>query len=399
MYSQDGLGLGHLRRVSSIARRLLRTYPDARVLTLGDSPLGNVFAMPPNQAYVRLPSVAKDGSGTWRALHTTEPFAQVQAKRTQLIHDAVLRFRPDVMLVDHLAAGVGGELLPTLEALRTSRPATRIVLGLRDIVDAPARVRQRWREEGEYDAIESLYDRVLVYGRGDVFDVASQYALSPATTSRLRYCGYVCTADLPQSWARQRTRLLAGKAPGTKLIAVMAGGGADSYPLMRACLDALPAIQAHQSSVMLLHTGPFLPAELRRELQCEAGSLVGASVSEGVSDTLSSLHAADLVVAMCGYNTTMELLRSGRPSILIPRTGPSAEQRTRAELFAARGWVQTLDPFAMDVGALADLAIASLRQAPAPRSPLPDLEGLDAVVEDLLSTVSRGESAPEASRA
>jgi predicted glycosyltransferase len=385
-----------MRRVSSIARRLLRTCPDARVLTLGDSPLGNVFGLSANQDYVQLPSVARDAAGTWRPLNTTEPFERVQAERTQLIHDAVLPFRPDVVLVDHLPVGMGGELLPTLEALRSSYPATRIVLGLRDIVDAAARVREKWREQGEYDAIERLYDRVLVYGRGDVFDVAREYALSPTIISRLRYCGYVCAADMPQSWDRHRSTRLAGTVPGTKLIAVMAGGGADSYPLMRACLDALPVIQAHQASVMHLHPGPFLPGELRRALHREATSVVGASVSEDVSDTLSSLHAADLVVAMCGYNTTMEVLRSGRPSILIPRTGPSAEQRTRAELFAARGWVQTLDPREMGAGALAGLAIASLQEAPARQSPLPDLDGLDTVVEDLLSAVTRGASAPDA---
>ena len=398
MYSQDSFGLGHMRRVSSIAHRLLSTCPEARVVTLGDSSLGHCFAMAPNQRYIQLPPVVRDGSASWRAVDTADTIEHVHAMRTELIRDAALRFRPGVVLVDHMAVGVRGELLPTLEALRASGAATRIVLGLRDIVDAPARVRRRWQAEGDYGAIERFYDRVLVYGERDVFDLATQYALSPTIASRLRYCGYVCTPDLPQHSSQARARCLSGTAPDTRLITVMAGGGADSYPMMRACLDALPAIQAQQPAVMMLHTGPFMPTELRRELQREVRSLCGVSVSVGVSDTLSSMHAADLVVAMCGYNTTMELLRSGRPAILIPRAGPSAEQRTRAGLFAERGWVQMLDPDTMDVAALADMAIASLREAPPSRCPLPTMEGLAAVVDDLLSTMPQGASSPGARR-
>ena len=55
-------------------------------------------------------------------------------------------------------------------ALRASGAPTRSVLGLRDILDAPEVVRQRWLVEGAYDAIERYYDTVLVYGKREVFD-------------------------------------------------------------------------------------------------------------------------------------------------------------------------------------------------------------------------------------
>src|SRR3712207_8465412 len=37
--------------------------------------------------------------------------------------------------------------------------------------------------------------------------------------------------------------------------------------------------------------------------------------------------SADLVVAMAGYNTTAELLSVGASALLVPRSGPSAEQQ------------------------------------------------------------------------
>ena len=56
-------------------------------------------------------------------------------------------------------------------------------------------------------------------------------------------------------------------------------------------------------------------------------------------DGLRTLAAADLVVTMASYNTLTEALRLGRPVVVIPRQGPSAEQKLRAELFQARGLV------------------------------------------------------------
>src|SRR5439155_1339303 len=80
----------------------------------------------------------------------------------------------------------------------------------------------------------------------------------------------------------------------------------------------------------------------RRDLQSRAAGLP-AQVRITVSDPLSYIYAADLVIARAGYNTTMEILRSSTPALLMPRPGPSAEQRTRARLFQERGWVDALD--------------------------------------------------------
>src|SRR2546429_938119 len=49
-----------------------------------------------------------------------------------------------------------------------------------------------------------------------------------------------------------------------------------------------------------------------------------------VDDHLSYMNAADLVVTMAGYNTLYQLLRLRKKGLVIPRSGPSAEQQTRA---------------------------------------------------------------------
>jgi predicted glycosyltransferase len=91
---------------------------------------------------------------------------------------------------------------------------------------------------------------------------------------------------------------------------------------------------------------------------------------------------ADLVVAMAGYNTTVELLNAGTPTLLIPRSGPSAEQRTRARLFADRDWVRWLDPDHLEPDVVAGAIVNALRNPLAP-SVGPDLGGRATAVSHL----------------
>ena len=228
--------------------------------------------------------------------------------------------------------GALGELLPTLEALRSTD--TRVVLGLRDIVDAPEIVRRRWQVEGAYDALDRYYDLVLVYGNQDVYDVAVNYDMCPAVADRLHYCGYVCAPDEAQQTRRVRTRCLNG-SKAERLIVATAGGGADAYPLMEALLRAMPAITAEAPAALTIITGPFMPDDMRRALQVQANGS-GVKIRTSVQDVLSYIAAADVVVGMAGYNTTVEVLRMATPAVLVPRAGPSAEQRTRARLFDER---------------------------------------------------------------
>jgi predicted glycosyltransferase len=396
MYSQDGFGLGHMRRTSSIANQIAHVRSDAAILTMADSRLGQFFETSSNHDYLKLPSILKAGPGDWRAVSLPLPFADVHAMRRELIRSAVLTYQPHILLVDHMPHGAMGELIPTLDALRASGAPTRIVLGLRDILDAPEVVRRRWEVEGAYDAIERYYDTVLVYGKREVFDLAEQYGFSPTVAERLRYTGYVCTPQAPRYTARARAKYIPSSDGATKLIVAMAGGGADAYPMMRALLDALPSINARQRSFLALVAGPFMPAEQRRDLEARARGLP-ARVSMSVSDTLSYIEAADLTIAMAGYNTTMEILRSGKRAILIPRRGPSAEQRMRARLFAEQGWVEMIDPDDLDVANVTAQVCGALERGPRMNAAQqPDMQGLSSSADTLLDMIAQPEPATEA---
>jgi predicted glycosyltransferase len=250
-------------------------------------------------------------------------------------------------------------------------------------------VRERWRLEGAYEAVERYYDRVLVYGSSDVFDVATEYEWPDAARSKIRYCGYVCAP--PPDVSRSVRPQYLDAARDDALVVAMAGGGADAYPLFDALLGAVPSIQAATSCHIVLVTGPFLPAERQRELARRAQGLP-VTVLTSVSDAVSFAASADLVVAMAGYNTTAEILSVGTPALLVPRAGPSAEQQMRALLFAERGWVDWVRPqdlSAETLGAAVSTALHSGRSTPGRP---PDLDGratgTDWLIESLEQTRS-----------
>ena len=361
VYSQDGFGLGHQRRTTLLADEFLRRCPGASVLTVSDSPLGKFFTSAAGHDYCKLPSVRKIGPGDWRPVSLSSPFADVLDLRREMLRTTVVAFRPDVVLVDHMPHGAMGELMPALEVLRNE--PTTVVLGLRDILDAPAVVRERWRLEGAFEAVERYYDQVLVYGSSDVFDVTDEYGWPPAARAKVQYCGYVCAPpplDVPASPASP-ARPCRTEDPATRLVVAMAGGGADAYPFFDALLAALPRIRAAGPCRVVLIAGPFLPAERQAELAARAEGLP-VDVLTSVPDTASYAASADLVVAMAGYNTTAELLSVGTPALLVPRSGPSMEQQMRARLFAERGWVDWLRPEELDAEALAAAVTAGLQR-------------------------------------
>jgi len=138
-----------------------------------------------------------------------------------------------------------------------------------------------------------------------------------------------------------------------------------------------------------------MPAELIADLNRRAEQLP-IYMMESVNDSLSHIAAADLVISMAGYNTSVEILRMRRSAIMIPRGGPSAEQRTRAKLFADKHWVDMVDPDELTADNLAQ-RISDHLSHPIESNPndLPNLDGAAAAANLALSVLaSKNERVP-----
>jgi predicted glycosyltransferase len=116
--------------------------------------------------------------------------------------------------------------------------------------------------------------------------------------------------------------------------------------------------------------------EQRAGVHRAARSLPKVSVQDFCDDMMSLMAAADVVLAMGGYNTVCELLTLRKRALLVPRVKPGVEQCMRAQRMAALGLVRMLHPQDLSPATLLRGLIAELT-ALTGRAPLPRLRRLD----------------------
>ena len=375
----EAVGLGHVRRTLAVGQYLRRHTPLVSQLILTGSPIVQSFSLPPGCDYIKLPSVAKRGRQDFEPLALSVPFQHVREMRRDMILDAARNFRPDVVLVDHLAAGIAGELVPTLRYLKTHAPETRLVLGLRDIVDEGSRVQREWNRTGIYELLENYYDLILVYGDPELYDVVAEYRIPQRTAAKLRYVGYLRREPGIRTAEHVRARL---NMHTDRLVVVTAGGGADGGDLLRTMLQALRSRPQPIPFDCLLVAGPLMPDEDRAELRALVDERSGTQVLDFTPELTSYLGAADVVVAMSGYNTVCELLSLQRPAILVPRIAPSKEQLIRSEILSRRGAVRMIHPLALTARRLMD-EVTDLLAHPTNAAPSVALDGLQSAANEL----------------
>ena len=341
MYSHDTIGLGHMRRNTAIAKELVARVPGASILMLVGCPAGMVFEPHPGIDYVKLPSLTKLGRGRWQAGSLRIDAATTRALRAGILERVIETFAPDVLLVDHEPAGVWDELVEPIRALKV-RGRTRVILGLRDILDDPDRVARAWHATGTREVISGLYDEVMIYGSAGFYPSDTAYGLDALRPGNARYCGAVTTARpaARDPWTGPPRRVL-----------VSGGGGRDAYMLLDSVLAGFEELASHRRPELTLVAGPLMDSELSEALQYRAEK-AGAIFLDTTPDLPALLAVSDLFITMGGYNSVTEALVTGCPALVVPRVGPSAEQRIRAERLVALGlatvvWRHDLTPARM----------------------------------------------------
>jgi predicted glycosyltransferase len=294
--------------------------------------------------------------------------------------------QPDVFVVDNVPAGLRGEILPTLRYLKGSSPGTRLVLGLRDIIDDPAHVRRAWMRDGAYRLLDDVYDLIIVYGDQDVYDVVREYGFSERAAAKTRFVGY-----LERELADDAT-LPSGAARSQPLVLVTAGGGGDGYGLFRAALDSVRAVPAADQFDWLLVGGPLLPADDRKNLAAKSAASASVRFLPSTPDLLGFVAAADVVVSMGGYNSLCEILSFARPALIVPRVAPRREQLIRASILSERGLVRMVHPDALTPGRLVQEIVELVGQA-MPADRLPYFGGLPGAAAELQALLSRSKRA------
>jgi predicted glycosyltransferase len=368
MYSHDTFGLGHLRRCRAIAHALVEHYRGLNVLIISGSPIAGAFDYRARVDFVKIPSVIKLRNGEYTSLDRHMDLHETLQLRQSIIRYTAETFQPDIFIVDKEPMGLRGELEETLSYLKTR--ATTLVLGLREVMDAPHLLAAEWTQRDVMRKIDLFYDKIWVYGPPDFYDPLTGLDVPASIRSRMSFVGFlprhVFATELPS------------RRPENDYILVTTGGGGDGADLVHDVLHAYqqePTLQ-HRALIVL---GPYMPARKRRKLFRKGKSVPWVEIIEFDNRMEELIAGAKAVVGMCGYNTYCEILSFDKPALVVPRTHPRQEQLIRARRAAELGLIDVLLPEeAADATRLASALKALPDRIPPSRAcPALRLEGLE----------------------
>ena len=359
-YVQHLLGIGHLRRAESLTQAMAAAGLDVTV-ALGSQRIPEVpFA---ECTVVQLPHAGIRGENFSQLVDSNGQNVtdEWKARRRDMLLAAAREIRPHIVLFELFPFGrrqFRFELLPLLDMLHAQPRPPKIVASVRDILVASPKA---GRAEEAAETVRRYFDLVLVHGDARVIPFETTFPPAAAIADLIRYTGYVATpitTSAPPAAAGE--------------VIVSSGGGATGAPVFAAALVARP-MTTLQDLVWRILTGPDLPAQDFDRLAQEAGTRT--IVKRFEPDLAARLQTCALSISRAGYNTTMDILQSGAPAVVIPyETVEETEQRLRADLLARKGLLTVLPAAELTPGRLAE-AIERTVQRRKPEAGAIDLDG------------------------
>lgn len=359
-YCQYLAGMGHLVRSREIVSSLVEDFQVCWVI--GGEPIAD-FSLPQNAEVVYLPPL-REAAG--KLLATDESLEVVKASRVQTLLATFEQFQPDCVITECFPFSkykMSFELVPLLERAKAAQ--AKIVCSLRDLI-----MTQKMSAKGQarkvtriHDQIRQYYDLVLVHGDRTLQSLEDCFPTAAELECEVFYTGFVAQAGKPSPSA-PRPKLGEGGLldANTPSIIASVGGGRDGYPLLKAVIDSAPLLASKIPHQIYAFAGPFMPEGEFEELSEIAKSQSNMTLQRFTPDLLSYLSQADLSISLAGYNTTMNVLRTGVRSLMLPSPSKDQadEQRRRAALLNQQGIVDLLTPEQLAPEVLAEAVVQRL---------------------------------------
>jgi predicted glycosyltransferase len=341
--------MGHLTRSFAIAAALTAEF---RVVLLNGGPFPPGTAVPAGVEIVNLPPLGmEDGHGL--VSRGALSVAEAKDRRRAAVLAALRAVQPAVLLIELFPFGrkkFAYELLPLLKAARGSAVPPLVACSLRDILVGSRSDQQHFDDRARW-ITDRWFDAVLVHADPRFARLEESFRPSRPLDTPLHYTGFV----VPE-------RAAAPAALRGRHVLVSAGGGAVGERLFVAALEAQARLWNERGPVMRLVTGPLFPQSQWEDLRRIAAGRPGLEIVRSVPDMEVELRGAGRSISQCGYNTALEIARSGVRALVVPYAdGGEDEQMNRARRLERLGLVRVLDPtrltgrgLAAEVLALAD---------------------------------------------
>ena len=318
------LGSGHLVRAMHLARALGAGGFEVTLASGGTAiraASGEAFS------FVQLPPIKTEGLDFRNLLDEQgKPIDGARrAGRMSMLTDLATSLRPDVVITEHFPFGrrqLVDEFLGLIAAAKAANPDSIALSSIRDVLVTP---RQDRIIEAER-RIAELFAGVLVHGDAGFLPLEASWPVGPELAGALHYTGYLTGPEEALSPVENAEIIVSG------------GGSAASLPLFEIVIAA--AIPRPDRRWRILAGHGIAEAEFAR-LQGLAPSQV---VVERVRPDFPALLAGcALSISQAGYNTVLDLVRAGRPAIVVPfDAGAETEQTIRAAAMDRAGLARCL---------------------------------------------------------
>ena len=333
-YCQHSLGMGHLVRSMALAAGLVERF---RVVFLNGGPLPSGINFPSEVEVINLPPLGLDSDGQLVSRDDTRTVEDARAIRRAMILETFHSLRPQVVLIELFPFGrkkFAGELLPLLDEARTSGPSRPLVVcSLRDIL-VGRRGDQQKHDDRAVAIANQYFDAIFVHSDPAFARLEESFHAHSKLMTPTHYTGYV---------SLNRDEVDSSTVMRSRRVVVSAGGGLVGYPLLQTAIEAHALLRGDGLGMRVI-AGPFLPEESWQSLRASAQGRAGLQLLRCVPDLCEEMRAAVASVSQCGYNSTLDILQSGVPALVVPfAEGLEDEQSERANRLEKLGAVRALD--------------------------------------------------------
>lgn len=325
-YCQHVLGVGHLRRSLEICKSLSKRHETT--LILGGPPTSIATA---GITVLQLPGLHMDKEfNNLAPCDKTASLQATKAEREKALYTHFKSSSPHCFITELYPFGRKAfrfEIDPVLKAIKDKTlPACKTIASVRDILVEKQQGKEKF-EQRVVATLNNYYSAVLVHADPQVITLEKTFTPFKEINIPLHYTGFV--SEKISSNGNHKIREQLKLSQQHKLIVASIGGGSVGKELLYAALAAFTTLVKSSPLIHLqIFTGPYCSV---KDYDTICGHKKDNITVDRFTDSFPDwLAEADLSISMAGYNTSMNILQTGVPALVLPFM-QNREQTLRAQ--------------------------------------------------------------------
>jgi len=341
-YCHHSVGIGHLVRTVRLAEASLHNGP---VLLMSGGTVPPRLPIDSGIRIVQLPPLRMNSDNTLVDASGDANVDKIFENRKRIAVETIRDFLPDVVVVEMFPFGrkkFADEVSSIIETARENH-GVKVISSVRDVLVT----KRRDQDRHDLRAVTSLnenFDALLIHSDPKLISLDATFSTFEEIAIPTFYTGYIGGSRRHRESKRLRR------------IVVSAGGGRVGHELIDIAMAAHSRIKQELNLDMLLVTGPN-----GKRCRIPANGADGPTAVEFIDNMPRTLAESMVSVSQCGYNTAVDVLKTGTPAIFVPyETASEDEQLRRADQLCRKGYAVLLRQQSLTADSLLDAVSKAL---------------------------------------